>query len=67
MTKRKAGRKGKKKATKPKKDYVIISNSNYGKAWKGTKIYFEGKNRNINDFLLMKRGFHWINEHPYYR
>lgn len=43
MAKKKVKRKKKKKVTKPKKDYVIISNNNYGKIWKGTKIYFEGR------------------------
>lgn len=44
MAKKKIRKQNMKKAVKAKKkDYVIISNKNYGKAWKGTKIYFEGK------------------------
>jgi hypothetical protein len=31
------------KAKAPKKNYVVVSNRNYGNALKGTKIYFEGK------------------------
>jgi hypothetical protein len=63
------------KAKKAKKNYVVVSNSSYGKALKGLRIYFEGKRptrlsddgritfgKNILETLGKKFGerFRWI-------
>ena len=60
---------------KPRKNYVVVSNSSYGKALKGQRIYFEGKRparlgddgrirfgKNILEILGKKFGprFRWI-------
>jgi len=39
----KAKTKHSKAKKKTRKDYVVVSNSSYGKALKGQRIYFEGK------------------------
>jgi hypothetical protein len=63
------------KAKKSTKNYVVVSNSSYGKALKGQRIYFEGKKptrlgddgritfgKNILETLGKKFGsrFRWI-------
>jgi hypothetical protein len=68
-------RKVKPKKSKSKKDYVVVSNSSYGKALKGKRIHFEGKKpprlkddgritfgKNILETLGKKFGpkFRWI-------
>jgi hypothetical protein len=46
----KAKKKSAKSKRKTKKDYVVVSNSSYGKALKGQRIYFEGKKpRRLSD------------------
>ena len=67
--------KEKKSKRKTKKNYVVVSNSSYGKALKGQRIYFEGKRpprlsddgritfgKNILETLGKKFGerFRWI-------
>lgn len=71
----KAKKKGTKAKKKPKKNYVVVSNSSYGRALKGQRIYFEGKKpgrlgddgritfgKNILEILGKKFGerFRWI-------
>ena len=35
--------------------------------YEGDSIYAVMKKKNLNDYLLLNRGFHWINEYPYNR
>lgn len=71
----KAKKKSAKAKNKAKKNYVVVSNSSYGKALKGLRIYFEGKRptrlsddgritfgKNILETLGKKFGerFRWI-------
>ena len=46
----KANKKSAKSKRKTKNNYVVVSNSSYGKALKGQRIYFEGKKpRRLSD------------------
>ncbi len=46
----------------PDKEHLVMQGS-----WKGDSIYIRMKIYDLNKFLLVNRGFNWINEYPFNR
>ena len=43
----------------PDKEHLVVQGS-----WKGDSIYVRMKIYDLNKFMLVNRGFHWVNEFP---
>lgn len=46
----------------PTKDSLVLVGN-----WKNDSVWISFKRYDVNNFLLLRRGYHWINEYPYNR